>query len=676
MFELGALIAFFMALANLIWSTRLELRLTALEESRQRPRQPVAVAVPVAEMPAVAVPLPVPVPVPVPVAVERPRVAARPDLELRFGQQWLVRIGVLLLLVAGGLFARHAVSQGWISPALRLVIGAALGCGLWGAGFAARRRSYDALAQGLFGGGTALLYLVSFAAFHLYGLVPRGVSFAAMLLTTGVTAAVALPWGALALALLAQIGGLATPALIGGEANLHGLCGYLLALQVGLAWVATRLGFGLVLPVGVAGTWGYLLAIATASTAEGAWGLGFALLFLLAGSRGGLQRLAGVVISAGAWLVHGWHTLGAEHPQVLGLLAAGFGVAHGLLSVRRMDVAGRETLRVLGLALVFAAAPIAFGGNALTLAWLGMAIAFLQLGMRYAVPIARYAGFGCLMLTVARVLTVHASLELAPWFVMPEAGYVLVQPFWNAEIGVAAAVLGGLLLGAWLQPAQRSLLLSAAVVLCGLRCGREVELSGPSAFAQHMTWFALASASALLFARAPQRLAGALPLRWLAAAGASIAGFALVRFLQPQGAMFLWNQHLGLVLLPIAALLAGGGRVPGLALLLLVLTAESYGYFERGHRSGGIAISVTWAVFAGGLLAAGLRLQRRAPRLVALGLLGLTLLKVVAIDLHFRSELARGMAFAALGLVLVGAAWLYHRFAGRVQPTQPGRESP
>lgn len=79
--------------------------------------------------------------------------------------------------------------------------------------------------------------------------------------------------------------------------------------------------------------------------------------------------------------------------------------------------------------------------------------------------------------------------------------------------------------------------------------------------------------------------------------------------------------------------------------------------------------SLTWLLYAGGLLALGMVLGSRALRWASLGLVLLTLAKLVLFDASALTGLWRVASFLGLGLALVGIGYLYQRF---VFPPGPG----
>ncbi|SDD54068.1 DUF2339 domain-containing protein [Belnapia rosea] len=84
------------------------------------------------------------------------------------------------------------------------------------------------------------------------------------------------------------------------------------------------------------------------------------------------------------------------------------------------------------------------------------------------------------------------------------------------------------------------------------------------------------------------------------------------------------------------------------------------------------AYSGAWLVFGAGLLALGIRQQVPALRLAALGVIGLTILKAVFIDMAELEGLWRVLSFLGLGLALIALGAVYRRFVVTPAPVPPG----
>ncbi len=148
---------------------------------------------------------------------QQPTIAPHPpqlDLESRIGSHWLNRVGIAAVLVGVSYFLKFAFDNNWIGPTGRVSIGLLAGIGVvvWSESF--RSKGYAIFSYSLKAVGIGVLYLSLWAAFHVYALMPSGVIFAAMLLVTAATAALALNQNAEILAAYALVGGFATPILL------------------------------------------------------------------------------------------------------------------------------------------------------------------------------------------------------------------------------------------------------------------------------------------------------------------------------------------------------------------------------------------------------------------------------------------------------------------------------
>jgi uncharacterized membrane protein len=111
----------------------------------------------------------------------------------------------------------------------------------------------------------------------------------------------------------------------------------------------------------------------------------------------------------------------------------------------------------------------------------------------------------------------------------------------------------------------------------------------------------------------------------------------------------------------------------GVALLFVLLSCEMYWYFretiadrERARWVSQMSLSVTWGTYAIAMLAIGFWRNVRSLRLAALGLFGLTALKLVLVDMAEVQEVYRIVSFLVLGVLMIGASYLYHRVEKRL----------
>jgi hypothetical protein len=89
---------------------------------------------------------------------------------------------------------------------------------------------------------------------------------------------------------------------------------------------------------------------------------------------------------------------------------------------------------------------------------------------------------------------------------------------------------------------------------------------------------------------------------------------------------------------------------------------------------GQVALSVCWAVLGLGTLVGGLIIRSLPVRVFGLALLGVATVKVFIVDLAAVDIAFRVLSFVGLGLLLIGAGWIYLRLEGRTRE-QPAAEA-
>jgi uncharacterized membrane protein len=87
-----------------------------------------------------------------------------------------------------------------------------------------------------------------------------------------------------------------------------------------------------------------------------------------------------------------------------------------------------------------------------------------------------------------------------------------------------------------------------------------------------------------------------------------------------------------------------------------------------------MSISVVWGIYATAVLVIGFWRRVRSLRLSALGLFGLTALKLVIVDMAKVEEVYRIVSFLVLGILMIGASYLYHRVEKRLSMSSGGKE--
>ncbi len=647
-------------------------------------------------------------------------------IEKKAGQQWLTWVGVMALLVGLGFFVKYAFEQQWIGPTTRVALGILAGIGLVAGGHRALRRQLRPLGQGLIGGGLAVLYLSLFAAFSLYELLPQPAAFGAMVLVTAGGLKLALLHDALPISFLAVLGGLLTPVLLStGEDARDALFGYLAVLNAGVLGVAVFKRWraldvlAFIGTVALFGAWFVQFYEPPAMLPTLGWLAVFYVIFLLTPFARHMRRRTPIPLerfllalaNATFAFVIAYLVLRQDHQRVLGFIALIMSAAYlgmGAMTRRRIAGESRALFGFLGLAVVFLtlAVPVHLGLHGITLAWAAEGPVLIYLGYRYRYEPVRMAGFALLLLAGVWQFAAHWPLHAMLFrpFLNTTFGSVISVP---VAAGVAAllherhagagtardrlcklfAALGGGLLALVIVHAEvRSYLafidrdfVGLAAVTALWAAGSALYLLGglrwrsPAARMAGLLPLAVAAAlGVLLYSRgAPEPFAPVANVRFAAGLLVILAAFAYP-FLLSGGRELQGRES-------TAVRVVFWAGVPG---LLALLSAESYRYCietitpERTARWVALmSVSVVWGLYATALLVVGFRRRFRALRLVGLGLFGATAVKLVLVDIAGVKQVYRIVAFVVLGLLMVGAAYLYGRAEGYILDLAGGREA-
>lgn len=149
------------------------------------------------------------------------------------GERWLGRVGVAFVVLAFGFLFKYAFDQGWIGPGFRLILGLMAGTAMLGVGLRleGERERYS---QYLLGGAIAVYYLVGYASYELYALVPFWLAFSFMSTVTVLAFVLAERQRLPSLAVIGAAGGLSTPFLLStGTTDVPALVAYTTMLLVG-----------------------------------------------------------------------------------------------------------------------------------------------------------------------------------------------------------------------------------------------------------------------------------------------------------------------------------------------------------------------------------------------------------------------------------------------------------
>jgi len=178
------------------------------------------------------------------------------DGEFRFGQKWLLIIGIITMVFAVGYFLKYSFTKGWVGPAGRIGLSYFWGMAFLGLGEWFRKKEFRSFGLSLAGGGIAVLYFSTFAGFQLYHLIPMWLSFAIMVLITVFSCVLAVVYDAKWLAALGTLGGFLTPLFLStGHNEQVALMSYMTILNLGILALATRKSWRVLESLGFVFTW-------------------------------------------------------------------------------------------------------------------------------------------------------------------------------------------------------------------------------------------------------------------------------------------------------------------------------------------------------------------------------------------------------------------------------------
>lgn len=371
--------------------------------SKDKEKEPVAITEQTLRKSNVAPPLPPPAPKPG--FFER-----HPDLEKFIGENLVSKIGIAILVLAIGFFVKYAIDNNWIGATGRVAIG--ILCGGILIGIAHRlRKNYHAFSSVLVGGGLAIFYFTISLAYHEYHLFDQTATFIIMLVITTFAVLLSILYNRQELAIIALIGGFATPFMASnGSGDYVSLFIYLIILNTGLLFIAYRKSWRLlnvlafIFSIVLFASWLIMLpsnTIAQVYTNGLMFATIFYILFLainiaynikenkrfIASDFGILLANTALYFSVGLYLL-----TQMEAGSYRGLFSACMGIFNLVLSYilfRNKKVDANILYLLIGITLTFISltAPIQLNGHNITLFWASEAVLLYWLYLKSGIKI-------------------------------------------------------------------------------------------------------------------------------------------------------------------------------------------------------------------------------------------------------------------------------------------------
>jgi uncharacterized membrane protein len=710
---------------GLFWLMSLSSRLRRLEEQLKGKEVTLEQETKPVEAPAVSHAEPV-------TAKEQKKTETR-DLEARLGGKIFTAVGVIAVLFGAAFFLRFAFENNFITPPMRVALGVVVGIVCLGLGEWLRRK-FAAYGQTLMGLGLGLWYLTSYASLHLYHLTGPSVAFASMIVVTIIGLVLATRLDSEPLAVFSLLGGLLTPILIGGNGDPIILFLYLLLLDAAVLAASVLKGWHSITIVGIVGT--AIVFLIWRGTGNGTnWepSAGFLLTAFLIFATANIARfvrkqttaegdrfdLAATAINPVVYAALTYWVVPSTLQTTLGAWYAVIGLGYAAVSLMVQDPDRRSRryrsiLGVIGAAFLAIAAPTAFDGLGVIVAWSVLSTAFTFWGYVMEDRVVRVlagqavgiiATFGALakivndvgmhtwldrpyltMLFAAACCAISAAIHWHyrnraasandPW--VPKNGVAEIQHEYRMTMtidllkayGLACVALGvqlsnmgqgvwivsilGLLalVGGWASLTVRSTGLRVAAYITLLLIGFRMMMLYSKWMPDTILLLNERVLSTLVFMCA----AGVLSLLVKQADAQAVQEDE--RRMMPS-ALFVGIHATGLWL--VSSELMGW------------FNAQIYGMkVYAGSRTAWAAaknayLSVAWTVYALALLLWGIFRKSTIARQCALLLFAVTILKAFLYDTAALSNYYRFVSLMTLGILLLVTGYLYNRFKERIR---------
>ncbi len=356
------------------------------------------------------------------------------SVEYAVATNWLVRVGVLVVVIGVGFFLDYSSTRGWLGPLGKVSIALLTGSALLATGIRLLGHRYHLIAQGLLGAGLAIWYAAIFAAFNRYNLISVGTAFALMAAVTAGAGLMAVRFNSMLVAILGIIGGYGTPVMLStGTTNFFGLYSYMLLLGIGVLGIARYRNWHLLNTLAFAATYALVAAsLDSGYTVADFWTVmpfltAFFILFSTvifiyhvwhAQSATVIEL---VMLLLNAALFFGFsHSLireayGSEWTAAVALGLAAFYIAHLYLFIRRQIHDRGLALGFIALAAFFliVTLPLILSDQWLTLCWSVQALVLLWLAGKLESRFLRYVAYGLYLIVFARffALDMHRTFS-------------------------------------------------------------------------------------------------------------------------------------------------------------------------------------------------------------------------------------------------------------------------
>ncbi len=361
-----------------------------------------------------------------------PKTKQKDSIEYQIASHWFSIVGIIAILLGVVFFLKYAFDNHLIGPTGQVSIGIIFGLILLAAGEYFRTK-YAKYSEIITGGGLGVLYLSVWAAFGVFHLLDANILLAGMSLVTICAALLAVRYDAIAIAVIAVVGGFATPAVLSrGFDNQFLLLSYVVILNLGVLFVAlfknwrtlnilTFLGTYFVFTIWYGSYYDptkFLTTLIFLTILFVIFSLVWVVYNLIYEKAVEEQDILLVVLNAVVYFGFSYTILSKNYVDYLGFFAFGLAVYYfvfGFIAYTKFKAESALTLGLLGVSIIFltVAVPFQVKKNLITLIWIVEAAVILWLGFWLSSYKLRVAALGIYILVVIRLIFFDSIVPLA-----------------------------------------------------------------------------------------------------------------------------------------------------------------------------------------------------------------------------------------------------------------------
>jgi uncharacterized membrane protein len=610
------------------------------------------------------------------------------SLETQIGSRWLLYIGIVAIVIGVAYFEKLAIEKEWLGETARVIQGGVIGLVLTFVGLRFVRAGYDTYGQIITGGGAAVLYLSTYAAFNFYHLIERPLAFTLMVGITVMVAWLADRLRSQGLALFGVGGGFVTPFLLPGTTDaqiaLFGydtiLIGGTMVLSHRRSWPALNIVSYVLTVVTVAG-WADRFYTPEKYLRTELFVTLFCAMFLYilrqirtSNADSGAEASRLVLASAPIAYYIASLVFLSDHSTALLVWLVALMLIGGILSERAGTAAGLAVWVAVTLPLLL------WTVTHRTPAWQASGLSTIAAVYLIALAAQLRRTFidGAAELGVADIFWLHLNglLMFAAAYILISATNVAI----TANLAAVFALCQGLLAAIVLKRQRNQALHFGALAFTLLSIAIALQWDGPAVaigwaaegavivalgLHERRDWmriagvglFAVAFGLAMSLLTTERAVSEAVFFNPHAAAAAAIAALSYV---------LAW-LHYRDPAAPDRTLAIGLALIVAQVATLALLTSEIHAYWSlrEGSFARQMMVSVTWGVYATALIVIGLWRGYAPIRYFAIALFAITIVKVFAFDMAQLDRVYRISSIIVLGLTLLVTSYLYQRASRR-----------